>query len=1147
MMGGLSSSLGLGVVLKWKDQMTGGVKQAERTLQGLKRTSDNVADKIVKDTDRIRRQMDKARQGMKWSMGAMGVGAGVLGGMTLLAKESAKAEDRLQNIASLRVGPGIGAEQIAKEMGKVKNVLADVAENTRIPAAQIDAAFYDMVSALGDVDLAAVGADAAAKTAVAGMGTMAEATGLVSSALAVYGGQWEETMSHQEMTSMLFNQTSAAVQKFKTTLPSLAAGMAEVMGVAKNLGLSFSEIETGLGFADTLGLGGSRSGTAYKAFLRQLVAKRDELEKAGIRVFDDEGKFLGVGEVLKNIEVGLDVKPGETLTGDQAGFINKIFGEEGGMFTANMLGRADEFLTKSKEIENSTAGAAMVAERMKGALAAWERMTNTVGKLADELGSNLLSPLKAVIDAVWKATKWLRQFALAHPDAAKWAAWGTAAFGALLLVGGAIGTVLFGLKMLHANMAMVALAKGTGVTLRSMGALGKTLFWLGNTTPILKLRLAFSALGSTIVSAISKAALALKGLSLAFLTNPIGIAIMAVIALAAAVYLLIKYWDEVVAWVQKAAKWMFDTFRNGPIWARILISPLMLIVGAVVLIIKAFQGLWKFGKWAVGKLYGIFKKIPGWVFMLFGPIGMLIGGIKLIIDHWDWVKEKVAWVWGKTKELASDFWGWIKGVWGDIKGTAESAWGSIKDAAEWALNAIIDSPGFKVIKWFFDKVVEGAEWLLRVTGLDDVAKDIKEAAIEMGKAVGEGVVDGAKGAGGLAQSAAGAVVDAFNSGMNSIYEWGATGEIKRAFKLGKFEGINPQFFDAFGKVALGFKPADQVTAGLLSGQIAVTVEGRWAQTLGEHEKRYMALPQQMRESLRHASAAFFDMSLDPEFKFKWVKQSTNAARKAAGDQQSALEKAASDMGFEIPTTMGEPASAGPGKQGMEVNAFIGKTVAAGANQINVTALIEKIRPPMVEVPIVGIMGQVRKPGLDLEKALNLPAQRLSVVPAVQKANVDARKLVSSPQLVQMIGVLSRIDTTLPQLEMLIRPLLADLPTPPTLNIPTSVVNPDVRLSTLPAPHVPAEAAVSPSDRPMPREWPPAPGGQQGEATAPMESESQQESVRLLGKIARLMEIKEDKIEIKVPPGDNGGNARELARQIARELDRKRLRGKDGRF
>lgn len=1151
MMGGLSSSLGLGVVLRWKDQMTSGVRTAERNLRGLKKTSDDVADKIVKDTERIRAQMDKARKGMQWSMGAMGVGAGVLGGVGLLAREAAKAEDRLQNIASLRVGPGFGTERVAKEMEKVKNQLADIAENTRIPTDQIDAAYYQIASALGDFDLAAVGADAAAKTAVAGMGTMAEATSLFTSALAIYGDQWEKTMSQTEMANQLFEQSTATVQKFNTTLPQISAGAAEVMGMMKNLGGSISEMFAGLGYAHTFGLAGGRGGTALKATLRQMIAQREALEEAGVTIFDKAGKFVGLGQVIKNLEVALDIKPGETLQGDQLGFIQKVFAEEGSQWLLPMLGRADEFVAKTEEIATSTNGARMVAERMKGAIALFERMTNAVSKLADEMGDNLLAPLKAVINAVWKAAKWLRQFALAHPDATKWAAWGTAATGALLLVGGAIGSVLFGLKMLHANMALVALTQQSGVALRHLGVLGKFLFWLGNTTPILKLRLAFVELGvaarrtlSGIVAGSGRAIAGLRGLTVttaiaqaktlllagvtkvaaaaqwawnaAMSANPIGIVIVAVAALAAGVYWLVKNWQSVVAWVQKAAKWMFDTFRNGPIWARILLAPLMLIVGAVVGIVKALQWLWDKGKQVFNALWAFFKKVPGWVFMFMGPIGMIIGGVKMIADNWQLVQKVATSVIDAVSDKLTGWWAGIKKGWGEMKAAAEMAWNGIGIFIDNAIDKI-----FGKIKDMFGTIGRWAYKVLDAVGLGDDAKDLVEAT--------------------------GSAVGTIKKGMRDFEIWARSGTIKRDLKVGEIQGAHQLYYDAFKGATEGFRN-ELLTGAILSGQIpVVTHEMVWAKdTLGDKAKKFMALPAGVRDAFEKLSATAFGMSLDADFKLQWVKPSANAAREAAEQQQSAYEKAAKEMGFEVPTTMGSPTGEPSTDKAMPVNAYIGKTVAAGANQINVTALIEKIRPPMVEVPIVGILGEVLKAGLNIDKALNLPGARVKVIPSLQKANADARKLMDSPQIVQMIGVLSRIDATLPQLEMLIRPLLADLPTPPTLNIPTSVINPDVRLATLPAPHIPAESAVSPSDRPMPREWPPE-LGRQVEPSAPVESESQQESVRLLSKIARLMEIKEDKIEINVPPGDNGGNARELARQIAEELERKRLRGKDGRF
>jgi hypothetical protein len=164
-------------------------------------------------------------------------------------------------------------------------------------------------------------------------------------------------------------------------------------------------------------------------------------------------------------------------------------------------------------------------------------------------------------------------------------------------------------------------------------------------------------------------------LNAALSANPIGIVVLAVGALIAAVVLLwkknetfrkivIAVWDAIKAAVQAVAKWFTDTLVP---WIKGAFQKISAAIGAALNWVK--------------------KNWPLLLGILTGPIGL---AVVLIAKNWDKIKAGVKAVRDFITARFNDVVGFIKGLPKRIAGAASGMWNGIKTAFKSAVNWIID-------------------------------------------------------------------------------------------------------------------------------------------------------------------------------------------------------------------------------------------------------------------------------------------------------------------------------------------------------------------------------------------------------------------------------------------------------------------------
>ncbi len=259
------------------------------------------------------------------------------------------------------------------------------------------------------------------------------------------------------------------------------------------------------------------------------------------------------------------------------------------------------------------------------------------------------------------------------------------------------------------------------------------------------------------------------------ITGPIGLVILAILAVVAIGVVLYKHWDEIQAFA-------------ASIWGSIKDT----ISGIVDGIVAWLKGAWDS---ITATIHGVWEGIRSFLaahmvlvaLVVTGPIGALV---VLLAKHWDDIKASAVAVWTAIKAAAGAAWGGIKsvisgavdgvtaavssavsgwaslmgGVWNTIKGAATTGWNAIK-------HAILD-------------VVDGLP-----DGIANKLGDLGGKLVSVGKTAGAAFAD--------------AIKDAINAVINSIRNF----ELPKVEVAGKSIGGGKPFSSlptfARGGVAVG--------------------------------------------------------------------------------------------------------------------------------------------------------------------------------------------------------------------------------------------------------------------------------------------------------------------------------------------------------
>jgi TP901 family phage tail tape measure protein len=319
--------------------------------------------------------MTRTFQALPGILGVVG-GAGIVRSIGRIAEGFDQAMN--QSLAIMRdVGP-----QLRREM---EEVAIRVARTTTASADEAAKSYFFLASAGLDVQQSIAALPTVAQFATAGMFDMAQATDLLTDAQSALGltvMDAEQNMRNMTRVADVLvaanTLANASVEQFSRALTNKGAVAMRRYG---------KEIEEGVAvlaaFADQ-GIKDAEAGTALNIVVRDMTSKallnREAFRKMGIVVFDQQGEFRNLGDVVSDLEQALSglsdaQRKGTLLT---LGFTDKSVA-----FLSTLIGMSDKI--KEYEAGVRAAGGTMkdVAERQ---LTPWQKAMAQINASMTEFG-----------------------------------------------------------------------------------------------------------------------------------------------------------------------------------------------------------------------------------------------------------------------------------------------------------------------------------------------------------------------------------------------------------------------------------------------------------------------------------------------------------------------------------------------------------------------------------------------------------------------------------------------------------------------------------------------------------------------------------------------------------------------------------------
>ncbi|NTU68925.1 MAG: phage tail tape measure protein [Chlorobiaceae bacterium] len=521
----MANHLSIDMILSLVDKISGPLKKVVHSVDGI----GDAADKAARRFTRLSNQVDKLAKDAK-KLDALGkplLAAGTAGavGIGLTVKKFADLEEAQTRLKTNMMD---SAGKVGPEYEKMLKLAEKL--GTDLPGSTQD--MLEMFTALREqgvqtnVILGGMG-EAAAKFSVIMNVPFVEAATHVAKLSEAMGIADEDAVAFMDTLQRLKSAGGVNVQDLTESFKYSGAAL-------KALGLQGQQagwdVSAAIGMMATSSIEGSQAGTNFAMALSRMAEISHRLDSGkvaklvgpildakGIKLnfFDEAGNFKGIRAMMGELEKLRTLSQQDRLV-----VLSKLFGQEAArplsifidkgvkgfdQMTARMKAQAD----MQKKIDEI-----MGTSKMR-----WETMTGTVGNLVANIGGMFakLVDLPAVLESLNATFGKMNDWVLANPRTAGVIGGVVAALTALALVGGGI------------LMTIAAIGSAVGPFLAGLAALSRIVSVLSGGFRIAMM--VFRAL---------QIVLALMGVSL-------GPVIIAVVALAAAAYLIYKNWEPIKA------------------------------------------------------------------------------------------------------------------------------------------------------------------------------------------------------------------------------------------------------------------------------------------------------------------------------------------------------------------------------------------------------------------------------------------------------------------------------------------------------------------------------------------------------------------------------------------------------------------------
>lgn len=504
----------------------------------------------------------------------------------------------------------------------------------------------------------------------------------------------EQTFAYADTINFLSDNSAAKANQL-VEISNRVGGLARTQNISK---------ETNLGFATTLlsmGKSAEVASTGLKQLYLELGKGADSKKKM------EAFKHLGLNPNTINKEMAEDAegtiikvleKIDKLKAEDKAAVLNDLFGEQAIDSVATLANNIDK-VKENLALAHSEMTAGSVdkeyANRMNTLKNIFEQTKNTLVNGLADIGEAIGPQLKESLKGWSETFQSLGNFARTHPKL----------MSGIIKVIGAIA--IFNLSMGLTNRFVTGPLTKTFAWLLKFGKhfkFGGLMHALKKMFPLTsKLFSAFTKIGTFLggkfISVLKLVGTALK---LVFTGNPVGLLIVAIVAIIAIFVVLYKK----VEWFRNGVKLIFggfieyikglckivvgiftlngdmikEGFHNVVNGIKKIFSGVGLIVKNVWKIVKGnLKSIWD---WIKTKFKEIWAKIKEYSVMFIPFVGVFI----LLYKKCEWFRNGVNAVWIAIKNAFSNTWQWIKDKFNALLEIGSNAWNGLKNSA----TAIID-------------------------------------------------------------------------------------------------------------------------------------------------------------------------------------------------------------------------------------------------------------------------------------------------------------------------------------------------------------------------------------------------------------------------------------------------------------------------
>lgn len=279
-----------------------------------------------------------------------------------------------------------------EELAGVKQHILDLAPAVGVGPQALADAMMKISSTVDDTKVAMELLDASAKGSAAGMGTALDVAGALTAVVNSYG---KENISAAKAADIL----TKAVQDGGAEAKELAPTLANVVPIAAQLGISFTEVAANIATVTKLGVPAAEAVTqlssVMSALLKETKQGKEALGSVGM-TYDDLRKAIkerGLADVL----IDLTQRFGENKTG-----LTEVFGRVEAL--RNVMSSAGQqattYANEIKRIGDSTGALDKAFDAMKGTqLQTWGEVSAALQVAAIKFGDSLAPAMGRVLNA----------------------------------------------------------------------------------------------------------------------------------------------------------------------------------------------------------------------------------------------------------------------------------------------------------------------------------------------------------------------------------------------------------------------------------------------------------------------------------------------------------------------------------------------------------------------------------------------------------------------------------------------------------------------------------------------------------------------------------------------------------------------------